>query len=382
VGERAALAEVTDTRAKAHLEVEEKAQQIKKLSEQIEDVQQKLTEVVKEADAAMEVRVRAALDRPLDLLAQVSILRPFFESRTSNVASGVQEPQRTKIEWSSKRADEVKDKAALRRVLTNAARNRGVDPAQMLQVHAAIVGRLMPITLGPGALAALTAYAQAACAGRMLVVHVSPGAIQPRDLDDVPGGGLLAAASAARDVDGISLVILEGANRAPLEGAIVSLMQVVEMGMSPFTSSAGLRIASTLVAGATTVPVSSQIWSYAAAVYPDTRMPIETNSELGDVALSSDLLVPGDEPAGVIDSLLDTWPDCRDIRPTMFRFGSALTRLYEDESRVHDALLHGVVLPYVVTELSLEEQTEAVSKMTDPDGAIEKTIRRLRRKLA
>lgn len=381
--ERASLKELTDARARAKLELETSEHELRKLEGQLADARNQIASAAKDAEAAVDARVLAALERPLDLLAEVSVLRPFLgSSGPSRAATGTSTSPSSKIDWSRMRGEDVKDKAALRRVLTSVARARGVDPALLLQVHAAVVARLMPVTLGPGALGALVAYAHAACAGRALIVHVSPGAIQPHDLDEVPGGGLLAAASAAEDVSGLSLVVLEGANRAPLEGAVVPLLQLTELGLSPLATAGGLRLAASLVAGATTVPVTPQVWSHAAAIYPDPITPLASSTAAGEVALSSDLLLPADEPAAVIEALLDAWPDCRELRPAMSRFGSALARLYDDPPRVSDALLHGLVLPFVATALSAEERAEAVDKAGDPDGAHAHALRRLRRRLA
>lgn len=278
----------------------------------------------------------------------------------------------------------IKDVAALRRALTSAARARGVDPSVMLQIHAAVAAELTPVTIGAAALAALAAYADGACHGRLSIIHVSPSALQPRDLDDAPGGGLLDAAGAARDIDGLSLVVLEGANRSPLEGSLVPLLQMMNIGLSPLASARGLRIAATFVAGATTVPVSSQLWSYATAVYPEhTTASVPTAPSSGALALSSDLLAPGDPATEIVDMLLESWPDCRELRPAMARFSAALTRLYEiqkDEQRIADALLHCLVLPYIATSLSAEEQADALSTAKD-DGELAKALGRLRRRL-
>src|SRR5262249_42177623 len=135
------------------------------------------------------------------------------------------------------------------------------------------VAGLMPVTLGPGALAELVAYAHGACGDRLHIIHVSPSALQPRDLDEASGGGLAAAAVAASDIDGLSLVVLEGANRSPLEGSVVPLLQMMGVGLSPLAPARGLRLAATLVAGATTVPVSSQLWSHATAIYREPNSP-------------------------------------------------------------------------------------------------------------
>jgi hypothetical protein len=281
-------------------------------------------------------------------------------------------------------SESIKEIAALRRALTSAARARGVDPSMMLQIHASVAAGLMPVTIGPAALAALAAYADGACGGRLLIIHVSPSALQPRDLDDAPGGGLVEAVGAAKDTDGLSLVVLEGANRSPLEGSVVPLLQMMDIGLSPLASARGLRLAATLVAGATTVPVSSQMWSYASAVFPvPIAATVQPTPGSGTLALSSDLLAPSDPPTETIDALLESWPDCRELRPAMTRLGAALTRLYEiqkEEQRISDALLHGLVLPYVATSLSAEEQAEALSTAKG-STELATALGRLRRRL-
>jgi hypothetical protein len=380
--ERVALKETTEANARAKSQLDQKEQDLRKAEARLAEIQSKIESATKEVEAAVDARILAVLDRPMELLADVSVLRPFFgpdRMRTAHVPVG---PAPAKIAWSRLRGEDIKDKASLRRLLTAAARARGVDPELMLQVHAAIVARLLPITLGPRALAALMAYAHVACADRMHIIHVSPGAIQPHDFDEVHGGGLLAATASARDVEGLSLVVLEGANRAPLEGPVVPLLQMSELGMSPLADAGGLRLTASLVAGATTVPVTPQIWSHAAAIYPDSCPAVASSGPAGEIAISSDLLVAGEEPGGAVDALLDAWPDCREIRPTMCRFGSALTRLYDDEPRIRKALLHGLVLPYVSTALPVEEQAEAVSNAGDPDGDVARALLRLRKRLA
>ncbi len=381
--ERVSLQQLVDASARAKQDLATSEIELRKIEGQLADARNQVASTAEEAEAAVDARVLAALDRPLDLLAEVSVLRPFLSNTgASRAAVGISTSPASKVNWSSTRGEVVRDRAALRQVLVSVARARGVDPALMLHVHAAVVARLMPVTLGPGALAALTAYAHALCAGRLLIVNVSPGAIHPHDLDEVPGGGLLAATSAAKDVNGLSLVVLEGANRAPLEATLVPLLQRMELGLSPLADAGGLRLAASFVAGATTVPVTPQVWSHAAAIYPDTVTPSASSAGAGEVALTSDLLLPADEPADVIEALLDAWPDCRELRPAMSRFGSALARLYDDAPRVSDALLQGLVLPYVATALSAEEQAEAVDKAGDPDGAHAQALRRLRRRLA
>lgn len=380
--ERTELEETVEAYARTNMEFEARKRDLLEVEGQLAQVRSQVLSAANEAEAAMEARVLAALERPLDLLAEVSVLRPFLGSARSSALSQPTSQTLPRLDWSRTRGEDIRDKAALRRILTSAARSRGVDPSLMLQIHAATCARLMPVTLGSSALASLAAYAHGVCGGRLLVVHVSPSAIHIHDLDDVPGGGLVAATAAARDIDGMSLVILEGANRSPLEASVLPLLQLTEIELSPLSSARGLRLAASLVAGATTVPVTPQFWSHSAAIYPEPISPSPVAGTPGDIALSSELFALGDEPTQVIDALIDAWPDCRELRPTMNRFGSALARFYEDESRISDALLSGLVLPYIATALTSEEQIEALSKAGDTDGSIGMALRRARRKLA
>jgi hypothetical protein len=380
--EYAKLEKTTKTHDKTKSELAEKEKELQKVKGLLANLQGQVASASKEAEEAIDARVLAALDRPLDLLAEVSVLRPFLGSSVSRAASEPPNPKSFRVDWSRSQAESIKDKVSLRRLLTNAARAKGVDPSLMLQIHAAVVGRLMPVTLGPRALSALAAYAHGACGGRLLIIHVSPSVIQPNDFDELPGGGLLAAHAAASDIDGTSIVVLEGANRSPLEASVLPLLQLIEEGLSPLSFERGLRLAASLVSGATTVPVTPQFWSHAAAIYPEPNSPSAQTGVLGNIELSSELLVPGDEPKEVIDELLDDWPDCRELRPAMCRFGSALTRLYDDEVRVSESLLHGLILPYVATAFTPEEHVDLLDRVKDDDGIIEKALFRLHKRLA
>lgn len=334
-----------------------------------------------EAEAAVEARVLAAIDRPMELLAEVSVLRPLLSGPRMLTTAVVRDSPQT-VNWSRLPSDDVKDRVALRRILTSAARLRGVDPALMSQVHAAVAAGLMPLTLGPGSLATLVAYAHGVAGGRVLVLQVAPSFIQSRDLDEVPGGGLVIAATAAKEIDGVCLVVLEGANRSPIEASILPLLQLADVGLAPIASVQGLRLTGTLARGATTVPVPPLVWSHAVALYSEPGTPSGlTSAGLGDLSLSSDLWSLGDAPADVIEGLIDMWPECQELRPVMVRFGSALARLYDEEERIADALLQALVLPYIATAFTSDEQAEALSKTADANGAIAAALRRLKRTL-
>jgi hypothetical protein len=377
------LKEVTEehTRMKYQLDVSEI--ELRKAEERLIALKNKAVIVASEAEAAVNARVLDAIDHPMELLAEVSVLRPLLGIEENRLFS-TPNPKKSKsnANWVLSRGENINDKASLRRILTSAARARGVDPSLMMHIHAAIAAGLMPVTLGPRALSALAAYSHGTCGGRLLVIHVAPNVIKPSDLDEAPGGGIVAAVAATQDIDGIALVILEGANRSPLEASVLPLLQMTDAGLSTIESTGGLRLAATFVAGATTVPVTPQIWSYAVALYPEPSLAtIQGETALGDLTLSSEFLALGEVPVGVVDSLIDAWPECLELRPTLERFGSALNRLYSGEERLTEALLNALILPYVATAMNAEEQADALSKVGDKDETIVTTLHRLRRRL-
>lgn len=336
---------------------------------------------VAEAEASVDAKLRAVVEHPAGLLGEISVLRPLLGSGGTRFVGDTAATAPPRLTWSCS-GETVKDAVALRRILTSAARTRGVDPALMLRLHAATMAGLMPVTLGSGALAALAAYADGVCGGRVLIVHVSPTAVHPSDFDTAPGGGLLAARAAAQDIDGISMVVLEGANRSALEASLLPLLQLTDIGLSPLASARNLRLAATAVFGATTAPLTSQLWSHAVAIWPEAALPSTQPPVLGTVSLQSDLFAPGDTPTDEIDELLSAWPDSQELRPSLTRFGSALTRLYDDRQRVKEALVSSVILPYIATALTVEEQTAALSKAGDADGSLALMLRRLHRGLS
>jgi hypothetical protein len=402
-GEKLALQEMVDARACASCELEATLRQLEAVKKELEAIEGRRGGALAEAEAAVrqvthrreelnELRGRtesAALDaeaaenRAKQIKAELSALsdeRSKAADRKHDLSdvSGAERDRAFLVHSAGGRGEALRDKVSLQRALTNTARASGIDPAVMLPLHAAVIARLMPAALGPSALSLMAAYAKAVCGGRIAVIHVSPNVIQLRDIDVASGKGIFAIAEGNREVDGLSILLLEGANRSPLEASVIPMLQLDEIAPMRISTTPGIRVAATFIVGATTVPVSPQLWSHAVAVYPDPAIPFLGESASGDVGLSSELLTFGDVPTGEIEEILNTWPDCQDLKPALTRYGSALCRFFPAE-RVMEELIQGLVLPYVVTALSPDDQVRAL----DGAGALNvravAAIRRLRR---
>jgi hypothetical protein len=378
--EREALKATKAAQDRAKSELDTCEAEVRKTRERLDELEHAAESTANAVEAAVNTRVSAALERPLDLLAEVSVLRPLLGVGVAAVAKSHVAEMASRINWSHSRGAAISDKASLRRMLTSAARTRGVDPSLMIQVHAAAVSGLMPVTFGSGALNALAAYGVGACGGRLAVLHVAPDLIQPDDLNEISGRGLLTAVSAAKDIDGMSLIILEGSNRAPLEASLLPRLNAIQAGLSSSFPSNRIWLSATLVLGATTVPVSAELFGHAVAIYSEViASTAPDSSDPGDIPLSSDLLALGDVPVAIVDALVDAWPECSALRPALNRFGSALVRLYEDEQRIGGMLLDGMIIPYLSTVLSAEELAEVLARVGDSDQRLAAAVRRVRR---
>jgi hypothetical protein len=398
--EHEALRDVSLARERTQRDLAAEELNLKAVRNETENLRQRASAVAEEVDAAVNKRVRSALEHPAELLAEVSVLRPLVVQPQHVIApySGTRNGGAPKLRWSRDPGEVIGDRAALQRALVTTAKARGVAPASMLQLHAAVAAGLVPVVMGAGAIPGLVAYAHAVCGARLAVLHVSPGFVQAHDLLGTTDGntfephqaGLLSAGSAAKEIEGASLVVLEGANRSPLECCLLPVLQMRAAGLpqivpqfeEPVQLPSNLRIAATLVAGATTVPVSPQLWAYAVAFELDAVPIIPGATQATELPLASELFAPGDVPSDAVESLVEAWPGSNEVRPALERFGAALSRLYTDGPRIRSALLEGIVLPFLVSCTDDDEQEDAVNKLVDADAsALTALAKRLHRRL-
>ena len=111
----------------------------------------------------------------------------------------------------------------------------GIPPPTWQRIHSAFAARLLPLLAGPRSLDALHAYAQVATDGRIVVVQVTTALTEQSDIfgrvdstrrSFVPHpAGLIDIVSAARQSDGLMLVVLDGANRGATESYLLPLVR-------------------------------------------------------------------------------------------------------------------------------------------------------------
>jgi hypothetical protein len=371
------------------------------------EVHTNLESQVRDVETELSTRLQAVLEKPAALLAEVSLLRaalplgagpaPVPGRAPSPGGQGVLAPA-----WNSTARRIPSGPADLRRVLTASFKAHGVAPSAAVRLHAAIAAGLMPVVVGPPALAALAAYARAVCGGRSLTLHTSPTFLEPSDvfgkLDTSRGGfvphpaGLLDAVAAARDASGPCLTVFEGLNRGPTESYLVPLLQLRVLGSAlPLAVSLppGLRFAATAVTGPTSLPVSRDLWAHAVVVEVEAQpfTAPSTLEEPSELMLDSEWMTPGSTPTELIKELCEAWPEASEGRPALERFGAMYGR-FESAGKVRTALVESVLLPLAVTLEESEERDEALRVLqglldSEQDRErLARSARRLRQRLA
>jgi hypothetical protein len=379
--ERTELEATKETHSKLQLDIENAREQITEAKEKLKTIELEAERRAIEVEDAVRMRVQAAVASPKQLLADISLFRPFFNgvasSKTGFEAVGTDSIWK---KWNQGEGRPVHEKKTLRKELITFARALGTDASLLMQVHCAIIANVLPVTCGSGALSALHAYVKATCAGRIHLVNVSPASISFSDIEATIEGGLNTAANIAAQIDGISILVLEGLNRSPIEASLLPYLQTKEFQQDFPEQKNGFRLAASLVSGVTTVPVTYQLWNHGVALYSESVVPTPQKLALGDASLSSELFLPGEVPKDTIDELLDVWPECNELRHMLCRYGAALNAYFQP-LEIAGLLRNGLILPFVATALREDEQDDALHNVKDVDGSIALILRRLRRRL-
>ena len=366
-------------------------------------------------DAEIGKKLSEVLDRPAKLLADVAILRaalPLSTPATAGASSG-QRARGQQVRWAACETV-LTTKTEVMRALASAFTLRGIDPLAAFRIHAALAAGLMPVLVGPLALAALDAYAGVACGARTVTVHVTPTFVQPSDmfgkLESARGefvvhpAGLLDAVQVSPSLAGYGLAILEGINRAPTESFLLPLLQRRERvhlfhptavpthdELPPSVSwPTGLWLAATSVAGPTSLPVSRDIWQYAVAIDVRPSGSAETKNDaprITEVAPRGEHMDPVGVPQDLVDDLLESYPEAGEVRRVLQRLGASFARYTTNKDDLRATLVEAVLLPLVTTSPDEGEREEVVENLVQglPDDRAEivrSAAKRLRQRFA
>jgi len=336
------LAEHAVALDKARVELERVRHELDKKSDALATVNADLARKRSELDSAvagyeraMDERLAALLSRPELAFAELAVVHALSRAISGRapgttgrlVAAASTTPDRGALRNSSRAGSEQAqepnsdpaDGQALSvenvaKVLARAAREADVSREAMLAVHGALAAGLVPIVDGPRGYALLRAYGHAIVGGRVHWVPTPPTLLEPADLlgrREAASGrfvpapqGLLDVIADAEDGGELHLVVLDGCNRAPLEGYLLPILQSAEARRGgdftraiPLASVASLSaddpyqrfarlswppnvlIACVPVEGPAALPIAASVWRHFAMVLASATKSIEEVDE-------------------------------------------------------------------------------------------------------
>jgi hypothetical protein len=384
-------------------ERKETEEALRSASQQLHETEVRFKEQVSGIESALVGRIDQVLGNVPALLADVSLLKPFLDGRSSQnlglspsgtEMSAVGDRTACNLEWPSAtvKVAEIKE---LRTRIIRALRSLGVQTTAYQPIHAAFASGLVPIVSGTRALEALEAYAQVMCAGRILVVEVTSAIADVPDLFGRLEGrafiphpaGLIDVVRAAQENEGPFLVVLDGANRGATESYLLPLIRVVRNraasislfhpqaidGSDPYRSDArvkwppNLLLAATVIEGPTTLPVAPGVWNDSILAVADADGEFTGPDDLGD---RSEL----DGASGLLDSapardqlgwISDELPQLHGLAK---RMAGGLAALTTDPTAIQNAVARSIVVPHVAAIPGEDERAAEVSRLEKTFG--------------
>jgi hypothetical protein len=423
-----------DARAEAEAALEGEREELSRLKKERAAAEATLSETTKAAREAeteamrkgseIEEQVRARIADVMSsaptLLAQVSLLRPFLGGRASSIPEAPSAASYAPWKLGQAPLSAIKD---LRARILPVMKALGIPPQTWQRVHSAFAARLLPLLAGPRSLDALRAYAQVATGGRMVVVQVTTALTEESDIFGridsarrrfVPHpAGLIDVVSAARQSDGLMLVVLDGANRGATESYLLPLVRSALRRSAPlalFHPAAvaasdpyraqtrvdwpgNLLLAATLVEGPTTLPVAPDVWADSiliqtdadevSAAYPLGKVP----TDLSEIDPKSNLLTLENGSDATTSDWIEDIVKSNAAREVARRFDWAFRAIQNDPAALQREVVNAVLVPFLASIQDDEERaavTAEAKKALGPKGAVglPEAVVRARRKIA
>lgn len=370
---------------------------------QLEETEARLKEQASGIETALNHRIDQVLGNVPALLADVALLKPFLErgpSQNRDASSdgtevpAVADAAALSLKWPSAnvKITEIKE---LRPRIIHALRSLGVQTTAYQPIHAALAAGLMPIVSGARALEALEAYAHVMCAGRMLVLEVTSAIADVQDLFGRLEGksfiphpaGLIDVVRAARENEGPFLVVLDGANRGPMEAYLLPLFRLIRghaaavplfhpqaiASFDPYRSEArvqwstNLLLAATVIEGPTTLPVAPGVWNESILATAEADGESTGMDELGDpseVDGLSGLL----DSAPVRDPLDWVSEELPRLHGLSKRMAGGLAALITDQTALRTAIAKSIVVPHLASISDENERAAEVARLEKTFG--------------
>lgn len=201
-------------------------------------------------EAALAEQISEVMNRPTQALANISIFRAALNLAPSTNSSNSRAPRQSTVADASAgnydppmrfvgsevQIKSISDQQELRLALDESFTGAGLEPRTAVTLHAAFLSGMMPVLSGVATYEAVKSYASCVAGGRLLWIPVYATTLEPNDL---LGGfnassqsfaphpnGLLDLLLHARNTDELSVVVLDGFNRAPVDSYLSTLLSL------------------------------------------------------------------------------------------------------------------------------------------------------------
>lgn len=396
------LASLRENETKLRSELDELEHALEMKRDELAKIDQSVMRQLDDLDSRVLERVGQAVDNASELLADSVLLRALGQAPKHGLPSAA---ARTTRPFRALKGTVTVSKASeFDQFLRASANAYGLPHMALRQIHAAVRAGLIPVVSGNGAGAALAAYAAVACNGRVASLPVAHDFLSPVDLLGVRASDptkqrihadILLAASKDAETGGPGLLVLQSVNQAPTEAYLLPWLQAHDRGIAVPPAAQGtvgcsraaihknLLIAATAAAGATTAPLSPDIWGFCVAI----DVPAPAQNPPGHVTPAQLELGPNVPSASHVRQLTtrlneflgDFWVLDDGLSTTARRFGDAVHEVSKGDS-VTNTIAMSVLLPALATSLSgsdLAKATDAVVKWCGNDKADAKSFRQL-----
>lgn len=232
---RAEIAEVDALITEGKREIQERGVQLEELEGELKAKEDELDRAVERYEQELTARLRELAESPEKAFAELAILRGLLSadrrSAERNLGPNWGAPSNTlPLEES---VPELSESTEVLAAVAGGLNEIGFSPFLGLYLHIAFLAGSIPILAGPRAFDILEVYSSVVAGGRTLWIPVSASAFEPQDLLGrfdpttqriVPHpGGLLAELTRAES-GVLSVVALDGFNRAPVGSYLLPLL--------------------------------------------------------------------------------------------------------------------------------------------------------------
>ena len=211
-----------------------KKTELDNINERINTTEQELCNRVNEFDAVLSQRLSKIIEKPEQLFAEMALFKGIAATVHPPCPPQGQGSHRLKAEHLHE-SQIIKDRSLLVGALSQRLLDIGISPQVGLRLHSSLLSGTVPVMIGSEALDVVRIYADCTSGGVLHWIPIGGTLFEPTDLlgradpsshSFLPHpGGLLDLL--LDDSDAVHIVVLDGFNRASVDGYLLPILQLV-----------------------------------------------------------------------------------------------------------------------------------------------------------